>query len=129
MKNKETKIEIKERDLEKPGVGKLLYMENKDFKDELTTVKKSLKKLQNEHEKLRMKNFETDKENTLLSYRLHINFIPEALKFLSSAGGLGFAVGLYFQGHMKYAYIVGGVSIFIYIIILFCYRSPKKDNR
>jgi hypothetical protein len=105
------------------GVGKILLHENGILKKEIDVLKKSLKINQNELEKLRTKNHELDKENTILGYKLTTRILPEFLKFLASSVGAGVAINFFFNNQIKFAIFSLTISIVIYIGILLIYRK------
>ena len=99
-------------------MSKILLNENGSLKQEVKTLKQSLKLNQDELEGLRSKNHELDKANSLLGYKLSSDFLPEVLKFMASAG-IGFATSLYFTDQKTLSYEIGVLCGLIYIGILY----------
>ncbi len=114
---------LSKNELKSPGVGKMLLNENKTQKDEIDLLKKSLKVNQNELEKLRGKNHELDKANSLLDFQLNTAVIPEFIKFVSSSVGTGFAVSFYFEKQEVLSGISLAASILMYGLVLFLCRK------
>ena len=119
-KNKDFKkpLELNDNELANSGVSKILLNENGLLKQEVKTLKQSLKLSQDELEGLRSKNHELDKANSLLGYRLSADFLPEVLKFLASAG-VGFATSLFFTDQKTLSYGIGIICGLVYIGILY----------
>jgi hypothetical protein len=126
--NINTNPTLRDDELGNPGVGKILFNENIRLKAEIDALKKSLKFNQNELEKLRAKNHELDKANSILDFRLNTALLPELLKYLASLVGSGFAVGFFFNGKIECAVISFALSIAIYVGILILYKSHNPHN-
>lgn len=124
-KNKNTTSNpiLRDDELNNSGVGKILLSENKRLKEEVEALKKSLKINQNELEKLRSKNHELDKQNSILDYKLNTEFLPEFLKFIASSVGAGFAINFFFNNQINLAIISLIISIAVYGGILFLYKK------
>ncbi|HSX24605.1 MAG TPA: hypothetical protein VLG69_01420 [Candidatus Andersenbacteria bacterium] len=122
-KNKDSGPTLRDDELSNSGVGKILLEENKKLALEVDALKKSLKVNQNELEKLRGKNHELDKQNSILDYRLNIAFLPEFLKFIASSFGAGLAVSFFFSNQIRLATITLAASMIVYGVILFFYKK------
>ena len=130
MKDKERKnkpviqnTQLRDDELANSGVGKILFEENRVLKNEVTSLKMSLKVSQDELEKLRTHNHELDKKNSIMEYKLTTSFLPEFLKFIASSICAGAAVNFFFTNQIFLATISLVVSIFVYGGILFLYRK------
>ncbi|NTW22185.1 hypothetical protein HGA34_01410 [Candidatus Falkowbacteria bacterium] len=122
-KNNKPISQLKDKELCNSGVGKILFAENGNLKDEVASLKKSLKQSQNELEKLRSTNHELEKKNNLMDYRLKTIFLPELIKFFASAVGVGFAINFFFDGKIYMGIIMVVSSVFIYGLMLYLYRK------
>lgn len=116
-------LNLSKSELANSGVGKFLLKENEKLKQEVDILKRSLKVVQNELEKMRGKNHELDKANGILDYRLTVTILPEFIKFIASSVGAGLAVNFFFVNEIKSAIISLVVSIIIYVGILFLYKK------
>ena len=121
--NAELTSPLQDEDFRNPYVGKILFKENKELKKEIVYLKKSLKQNQNKLEKLRGTNHELDKKNYLMTYKLKTIFLPEFIKFISSAVGAGIAVNFFFNNQTFWGIFSLVVSISIYGLMLFLYRK------
>ena len=83
-----------------------------------TILKKSLKKTQDELEKMRAEKFQHEKRNAVLENKQKTLIWIEIFKFLSSAG-VGFAINYYFIGNVSYALVVGIPSLLLFIVVEF----------
>lgn len=125
----ETELQIAEDDLKNIGVGKLLYLDNKELKAEISILKKSLKRTQDAFEKMRESFHKMELENGVMKYHISSSYIPEILKFLTS-GLVGIFGGYYLSDRVKNASFLAP-SIFcviVYIALLLIYRY-KTNNK
>ncbi len=90
-------------------------------------LKKSLKKTQDELEKMRQKKFEHEKENNLLKYKLEYVFWIEMFKFFSSAG-IGVAGNYLLNKEVNIALSIGIPSVIIFIVSLL-FSNKKRDKK
>jgi uncharacterized membrane protein YjjP (DUF1212 family) len=91
------------------------------LRKETRSLKKSLKKSQDELEAWRSKYHKLDKKKVVLDYRLSTSFFPELLKFLTSGIGIGFAFFFYANGQLQIALFTFFASIAVYAIVLYFY--------
>lgn len=105
------------------GVAKVYMEENNRLRNEKNTLKKSLKSLQNKHEKLRREFHKVDKENVILHSKLYAKFLPEILKFAGSGLGIGLAVNFLTNSQYTLGIVSLIVAVFTHGGILFIYRN------
>lgn len=111
-------------------MAKLKYNKNKLTKAEQSTtvafkflstqnksLKLSLKKTQDELEKIRQEKYELDSKIAVLQHKQKSIFWIEFAKFIS-AGGIGFATNYYFSGNIDRAFMFGIPSIVIFLLTL-----------
>ncbi len=115
-KNRKKHNELTSKEQKTTAAFKMLSNENK-------LLKQSLKKTQDQLEGLRSKYHETDKQNSILNYKLDTSFIPELLKYLSSAIGAGFAVNYYFAAQHQKSLMIFIISALVYGGLLWFYRK------
>lgn len=115
--------EIKEEELTNSGVAKLLIQENENFREDIETLKKSLKKTQDAFEKLRTKLHDVEKENVALQQKDKDSLAIEIIKFCASAGfGIGTAI-LTLSHYKEIAIGLIILSIFVYIVAMVINRK------
>lgn len=95
----------------------------KMMSDKINNLEASLRKTQDESEKLQQKNHELDKRSVLLESKLKNNWFLEILKFIS-AGGVGFAVNYFTAGLVSISLSIGIPSVIIFIV---CVIVGKND--
>lgn len=117
--------DLREDELGNTGVGKILLSENQKLTKEIVALKKSLKRNQDELEKLRSENHELDKQNTVLGFKLNTAIVPELLKFIASTFAGGLAISLLFAQQ----FVLGGFVLFIAIGIYIAILIQSNTNK
>ena len=110
----------KKRQNNKYGLSKAEQKTTTAFKmlsAENDSLKKSLKKTQDELEKMRREKFEHEKKNSLLEYRLEATFWIELFKFLASAG-IGVSASYFIVGNLYLSLTIGIPTVVIFIVTL-----------
>jgi len=128
---KEVLVTIKEGDLDSSGVGKLLFLENKELKEELSSLRKSLKRTQDAFEKLREKFHEVDKEKSVMKYHISSSIIPSLLKFLTT-GLFGIFGGYYLSDRQSNSvYLAPSITCFLLftLLVIFYRFRPERKNK
>jgi len=90
--------------------------------EKINNLEASLKKTQDEAEKIRTEKYGIEKKNILLEEKLKNNNFIEILKFLSSVG-VGFSVNYFTNGSSGLGYSIGVPSIIIFIICIIVTRK------
>ena len=85
--------------------------------NEIESLKESLKKTQDELETMREKNFNREKENTILRHKQKNIVWIEVFKFASSVG-VGFSTNYFFSGNYLSALTILISSFIIFTITL-----------
>src|SRR3989339_996655 len=86
--------------------------------EKINNLEASLKKTQDEAEKIRTEKYEIEKKNVLLEEKLKNYWLITFFEFISSAG-FGFAVGVIPTQNWILALSVGTPSLIIYIVCLY----------
>lgn len=121
-KRKKFNSDLQDHELNNSGVAKILLQENQTLKNEVSSLKKSLKVSQNELESLRSRYHVLDKDNSLLGYRLKNAFLPEFLKFTAGIGA-GFAANFFFNKQNTIGTLTLVVSLVVYAGVLHLQRK------
>lgn len=90
--------------------------------DKVNNLEASLKKIQDESEKIRQEKHELDKKLVLLESSLKNNIYIEIIKF-GSTGGMGFAINYITAGSWSLGLSIGIPSMIIFIV---CIIANKK---
>jgi hypothetical protein len=101
---------LTKREQSTPVAYKLLSTQNK-------SLKLSLRKTQDELEKLRQEKTEIDKNFAVLQHKAKSIFWIEFAKFSSSAG-IGFATNYVFSGSLNIALSIGIPSLLVFLVSL-----------
>lgn len=111
MTNKKDNLKLTKKELENSGVTKLVMVENKDLKKEVSSLKKSLKGLQDVYQ-------QKEQDYSILKFKTNNNALIEVLKFFASAV-LGFSISLYFSSANHTVSIsVGFISILVFVLLI-----------
>ncbi len=86
--------------------------------EKINNLEASLKKTQDEAEKIRTEKYEIEKRNVILEEKLKNYWLITFFEFISSAG-FGFAVGVIPTQNWTLALSVGMPSLIIYIVCLY----------
>ena len=86
------------------------------------TLKKSLKKTQDECEKFRNENHELDKKVALMEERFKNNIYIEVFKFLSTCS-LGFAINYATNGFWQTGLTIGIPSVIVFLACILIYKK------
>lgn len=90
----------------------------KMMSEKINSLEASLKKIQDESEKIRAEKYEIEKKYILLEQKLKDHTFITFLEFLSSAG-FGFAISYLPDKNWEMAFAIGIPSIIVYCLCLY----------
>ena len=89
---------------------------HKLMSEKINNLEASLKKTQDEAEKIRTEKYEIEKKNVLLEEKLKNSTVISILEFLSSAG-LGFGLSYFSTNNLQLAFSISIPSAIVYGVI------------
>lgn len=94
----------------------------KMMSEKIKNLEASLKKTQDESEKIRAEKYKIEKENAILEYKQKKNFLTELFRFISAVG-IGFSVNYFTAQNYTLALCIGIPAVIIFIITTVSYNK------